>query len=111
HVQHLGAADPLAVRISEHVGYAGAGSGNRWKPGLLDDAGAGDVPRVGQEEHAGSRVEPPQRFRLLTRHGSRLPDEPVSITAPRARAKSAAGLDLPLDLAEGRSASTERSEA
>ena len=50
HRQHFFTRNALAVGISQGEGDAGAGGGDGAEAGLLNDAGAGDVPGVGQDE-------------------------------------------------------------
>ena len=49
---HFLARDVLAVGISERVGDSGGGGGDGGETGIFKDAGAGDIPGVGENEDA-----------------------------------------------------------
>ncbi len=71
---HFLAWNALAVRITQRKSDARGGRCNRGEARFLEDAGAGHIPRVRQDEHARSAMELPElnRFVGLGFHNSSL---------------------------------------
>ena len=69
--EHLALRDAFFIGIAEREGDARAGGGNRRKAGFFENARAGAIPRVRQDQNFRPVMQPPQQFRffVLGAHG------------------------------------------
>src|SRR5260370_36739383 len=63
--QYCLSRNALAIGIAQREGDARRGGRNRGKARILEDAGAGDIPRVRQDEHPWSAMKLPELDRFI----------------------------------------------